>query len=70
MMRKNVIKIMLILLMVAGIGFAAFNFLAVESDAYVIWQQLDEGIDPRLGTPFIRCWLTGDGCVVVYPVEP
>lgn len=69
-MKKTLIKIMLILVMVAGIGFAAFNFLAVETEGRVIWQQLDEGIDPETGTNFIRCWLTGDGCCVVYPSEP
>jgi hypothetical protein len=69
-MKKKVVKIMLIVLMLAGIGFAAFNFLAVKSEARVIWQKLDEGTDPQLGTHFIRCYETGDGCCVVYPFEP
>ena len=69
-MKKNVVKIMLILLMVVGIGFAAFNFLAVKSEARVIWQELIEGTDDILGTPSITCWRTGEGCVIVYPSEP
>jgi hypothetical protein len=69
-MKKKVVKIMLIVLMLAGIGFAAFNFLAVKSEARVIWQELIEGTDPKLGTPSITCWKTGEGCVIVYPLEP
>jgi hypothetical protein len=66
-MKKNVVKIMLIVLMVAGICFAAFNFLAVETEAGVIWQELKTGPDPILGTPSITCYSTGEGCVVVSP---
>jgi hypothetical protein len=69
-MKKNVVKIMLIVLMMAGICFAAFNFLAVETEARVIWQELIEGTDDVLGTPSITCWKTGEGCCIVYPNEP
>jgi hypothetical protein len=69
-MRKNVVKIMLIVLMMAGICFAAFNFLAVETEARVIWQELEMGEDPELGTTYIRCFDTGEGCITVYPYEP
>jgi hypothetical protein len=69
-MRRNAVKIMLIVLMLAGICFAAFNFLAVETEARVIWQKLEMGEDPVSGGTYIRCFETGEGCVTVYPNEP
>ena len=66
-MAKKIVKVVLILLMFAGICVSIFNFTSVESKAeYVIWQDLEEGTDPILGTKFIRCFRTGQACVTVY----
>ena len=65
-MAKKIVKFMLVLLMFAGICFSAYNFLALKSEAATVyWQKLEMGIDPVLGTNFIRCWSTGQACVTV-----
>jgi hypothetical protein len=67
-MSKKFVKIALLLLMVAGVCFSAFNFLAVKSEAAVYWQDLKLGKDPILGTPSVTCLKTGQACVTVsYP---
>ena len=68
-MATRIVKAMLIVLMLVGIVFSLFNFIAVKSEAKAIWQDLEEGTDPILGTPYIRCLNTGQACVVVYPFE-
>ncbi len=68
-MNKKIVKFALVVLMLAGICFAAFNFLAVESEAAVYWQNLIEGTDPVLGTPSITCRDSGQACVTVTPYD-
>jgi len=64
-MTKKIVKLMFVLLMLAGICFSAYNFLALKAEAVVYWQNLEMGTDPVLGTKFIRCWGTGQACVTV-----
>ncbi|MGD2087423.1 MAG: hypothetical protein PVH61_14660 [Candidatus Aminicenantes bacterium] len=68
-MASRIVKVLLVGLMLVGIVFSLLNFVAVKSEALVIWQHLDQGTDPVLGTPYIRCWKSGQSCVVVYPFD-
>ncbi len=48
-MNKKIVKFAMVVLMLAGICFAAFNFLAVESEAAVYWQDLKQGWESDFG---------------------
>ena len=66
-MIKRITKIVLIGLMLVGIVFSLFNFMAVKSSSAVYWQILEQGVDPYLHTKYIKCWKTGSTCCsVVY----
>ena len=67
-MTGRLVKVGLVLLMLVGIIFSLFNFIAVKSEAGAIWQQLEMGDDPHGGT-YIRCWKTGQACVTVTPYD-
>lgn len=68
-MIKNIIKITLVLFMLAGITFSAFNFLAVKSEAAVYWLNLTEGTDPVTGGHYVKCMNSGQSCVIVSPYD-
>lgn len=69
-MSKKIVKIMLVLLMVAGVFFSANNFLAEKAESATYWQDLETGTDPYTGGTFIKCWNSGQACVTVTPYEP
>jgi hypothetical protein len=62
---KKFVKLLLVLVMLAGIGFSIFNYIALKAEATVYWQKLETGIDPVTGGMFIRCFSTGSGCCTV-----
>lgn len=65
-MAKKIVKVVLVLLMLAGICFSAFNFMALKANATkVYWQKLETGTDPITGGLFVRCFSTGQACVTV-----
>jgi hypothetical protein len=68
-MATKIVKAALVLLMLAGIFFSAFNFMAVRSEAGTLWQHLDIVKDPVTGIGY-RCWKTGQSCVLVDPHLP
>jgi hypothetical protein len=68
-MARRIVKVVLVGLMLFGIVFTLFNFVAVKSEALVYWQHLEQGTDPVLGTPYLKCWKSGQSCVVVFPFD-
>jgi hypothetical protein len=64
-MTQKLIKIALVILMVVGVCFSAFNFFAVKVEAKTLWQDLKLGTDPILGTPSVTCLKTGQACITV-----
>lgn len=66
-MTKKIVKCVLLVLMVAGLTFAVSNFLAIKTEAYVIFQKLDTGKDPVTGGNYIRCFGKDGGCCTVSP---
>jgi hypothetical protein len=69
-MAKRIVKFVLIGMMLVEIVFSLFNFIAVKSRSAVYWQVLEQGIDPALGTKYIRCWHTDStGVSVIYPLR-
>ena len=68
-MIRRIAKVTMLVIMAAGIVFSLVNFIALESEAYAIWQDLETGKDPVTGGNFVRCFATGQACVTVYPFE-
>ena len=69
-MTKRIVKFVLIGLMLVGIVFSMFNFMALKSSTAVYWQILEMGPDPSTGGTYIKCWKTGSTCCsVIYPFE-
>ena len=68
-MTGRVVKVVLVLLMLVGIVLSMFNFVAEKVEAAAIWQHLETGTDPVLGTPYIKCFDTGQACVTVTPYD-
>jgi hypothetical protein len=67
---KRIAKFVLIGLMLVGIVFSMFNFMALKSSTAVFWQILEMGTDPVTGGPYIKCWKTGSTCCsVIYPYD-